>query len=346
MISYREFQGGLPLYDSVFTMYGPFPYLANAVYYEVTGLTLDHDANRFKAMGLRLLAAALLGSPTRESRSLGLGSTAFFFSLVVLRDISGEAGHPQELIVNLIAGRVDVACGDGRVRDRAGGGRGGGLDDENQRRGVPGTGGGVRVRRVTGGSGPHWALHPATPVRVDEGHLGEDAGDPADGRRAGSPAAGRRPGAVPRFRPAFRPGLLLGTARIAGLLPGDCRGDRREGDVARSPGLRACSSSRSRSRRCFTCTLPLWNITITSCRRGPPPSVSGSPAGPTGSNSQGVRMAVDLARVALFRYRDLALARQAVGPGVREESHLLARLPLTWLVLIRDGGPETRTTGG
>src|SRR5687767_6048463 len=61
MITVQSFLQGEPLYDSVFTQYGPVYYIYEWVIHRAFAMPLTHDATRFLCMFHWLASAALLG---------------------------------------------------------------------------------------------------------------------------------------------------------------------------------------------------------------------------------------------------------------------------------------------
>src|SRR5687768_4003367 len=61
MITVQSFLQGEPLYDSVFTQYGPVYYVYEWVIHRALAIPLTHDATRFLCIFHWLAAAALLG---------------------------------------------------------------------------------------------------------------------------------------------------------------------------------------------------------------------------------------------------------------------------------------------
>ena len=104
MISIRGFLEGHPLYDSVFTQYGPVYYLYEWLLRSLTRLPMTHDATRFLCMVHWLLAAAALGvAGGLICRSVLGGIFVFMQAVIHLTMIANEPGHPQEIVAALLA---------------------------------------------------------------------------------------------------------------------------------------------------------------------------------------------------------------------------------------------------
>ena len=58
----RHLANGYALYDEIWNIYGPFPYLLRYVVHEFTGAALSHDAYRIATAVLWLLSASLLSA--------------------------------------------------------------------------------------------------------------------------------------------------------------------------------------------------------------------------------------------------------------------------------------------
>jgi len=117
MITLRSFLEGNPLYDSVFTHYGPFYYAYEWFLHSLLSVPLTHDATRMICIFHWLGAATLLGwAGGLLMRSFLLGVFVFLQALLHLTALANEPGHPQELIVLLLALSVVVVV---RSKSRA-----------------------------------------------------------------------------------------------------------------------------------------------------------------------------------------------------------------------------------
>ena len=117
MITVQGFTSGHALYDSVFTQYGPLYYFYEWLLRAVLSVPLTHDATRFLCIMHWLLAAIVLGlAAWRITRSrfaaLFVGAQGF----IHLSALANEPGHPQELVVILLALGIFVAAGLSRRR--------------------------------------------------------------------------------------------------------------------------------------------------------------------------------------------------------------------------------------
>lgn len=110
LLSVRTFLGGEPLYDRVFTQYGPTYYLAQAALHALAAVPLTHDATRWVTIGLWLSCAAGLGATLWAwTRSPWVGALVAAGALVRLSTFAAEPGHPQELVTLLLVAGVAVA---------------------------------------------------------------------------------------------------------------------------------------------------------------------------------------------------------------------------------------------
>ncbi len=104
MITVQGFNSGHALYDDVFTQYGPFYYFYEWLLHSVLRLPLTHDATRLLCAFHWIAAAGLLGAAARQmTRSALAGIFVAMQSLVHLSSLANEPGHPQELVVVLVA---------------------------------------------------------------------------------------------------------------------------------------------------------------------------------------------------------------------------------------------------
>ena len=112
MISVQGFLEGNPLYDSVATYYGPVYYFYEWLVHGFASIPLTHDATGVLCGVHLLLAATILAAAGwRLTRSLPVAFLVFAQSVVHLEAICGEPGHPQELVVLLLALAALVAAG-------------------------------------------------------------------------------------------------------------------------------------------------------------------------------------------------------------------------------------------
>ena len=107
MISVKEFNAGLPLYERVFSQYGPFLYVYNWLIHRAAGVPLTHNARRTITVVIWLLvssACALCVYWLAKSRVL----TALTFVLVMrhLTPMTWEPGHAGELCMSLMIAGV------------------------------------------------------------------------------------------------------------------------------------------------------------------------------------------------------------------------------------------------
>ena len=104
MITVQGFNSGHALYDSVFTQYGPFYYFYEWLLHTVLRIPLTHDATRLLCAFHWITASCLLGLTARRLTGSALaGIFVAMQSLVHLSAIAHEPGHPQELVVVLVA---------------------------------------------------------------------------------------------------------------------------------------------------------------------------------------------------------------------------------------------------
>jgi hypothetical protein len=100
LVTVQQFLRGLPLYDQVYTQYGPAYYLWQQVLHTLLGIPVTHDATRVVTLVVWLTCAVLVGAIvwllTRRQLLTVLGTTASFMHMTRL---TYEPGHPQELCV-------------------------------------------------------------------------------------------------------------------------------------------------------------------------------------------------------------------------------------------------------
>jgi hypothetical protein len=116
MASVRTFLDGLPLYDATFTQYGPFYYVCMGLFYRVSGLPVGHDVTRLVTLAIWIGTAGLLGAFVfRVTRSLGLALFTYAHSVIHGTALIGEPGHPQGLLILLLAVLLMCTTGGGRL---------------------------------------------------------------------------------------------------------------------------------------------------------------------------------------------------------------------------------------
>ena len=102
-ISVRDFVRGWPIYDDVFTQYGPFFYLLNGVIFKLASIPVDTDSMRLVVVGI-WVACALLGAlfTIRMTGSVPLAVAVLALTAAHLRALANEPGHPGGLCMLLV----------------------------------------------------------------------------------------------------------------------------------------------------------------------------------------------------------------------------------------------------
>src|SRR5262249_29799706 len=115
MIAVRGLLNGEPLYDRVSTLYGPAYYSLQWLLHTVAFLPVTHDVTGIVCVAHWLASAVFLAlAAARMTRSVLLASFVFVQAILHLTNLSGEPGHPQELVVVLLALGALVAAGNWR----------------------------------------------------------------------------------------------------------------------------------------------------------------------------------------------------------------------------------------
>jgi len=109
LLTVQQFLRGLPVYDQVYTQYGPAYYLWQQLLHGVLGIPVTHDATRLVTLVIWLLCAALVGTIVRllTKRPL-LGAVATAGAFLHLTQLTYEPGHPQELCMLCILGALTL----------------------------------------------------------------------------------------------------------------------------------------------------------------------------------------------------------------------------------------------
>jgi hypothetical protein len=119
LITLKQFLDGHALYDEVFSMYGPFPFLVKGGLHAVLNQPVGHDVGRLICVGFWLATtAACAAVGWRLTRSLVAGWLALIFGFQALWLIVYEPGHPQELCGLLLVLAVLAAAFARPARDR------------------------------------------------------------------------------------------------------------------------------------------------------------------------------------------------------------------------------------
>lgn len=110
MISIQGLLGGHPLYKEILTGYGPFYYCYEWLLHGPIALPLNHDVTRALCAIHWLTASSLMGvTAFRLTRSLPIAVFIFMQAVLHLTSLIWEPGHPQEIVVMLLALAVLVA---------------------------------------------------------------------------------------------------------------------------------------------------------------------------------------------------------------------------------------------
>lgn len=107
LMTVQQFVRGLPLYDEVYTQYGPAYYLWQQVLHTLLQIPVTHDATRLVTVVVWLVCAALVGTMvwllTKRLLFTAIGAVAAFLHLTQL---TYEPGHPQELVLLGVLGAI------------------------------------------------------------------------------------------------------------------------------------------------------------------------------------------------------------------------------------------------
>ncbi len=102
---------GHVLYDQIYTLYGPFYYLVEWIFYAATGLPASHDCVRSIALVLWVVSSLILAySAYRVTASLLAGGFALVAMVEVLIFFDWEPGHPEEVCMLLLACFIALLC--------------------------------------------------------------------------------------------------------------------------------------------------------------------------------------------------------------------------------------------
>jgi len=117
MVTIQGFNSGHALYDTVFTQYGSLYYFYEWLLRSALAIPLTHDATRLLCVFHWLAAAFVLGlAAWKMTRSAIAALFVGMQAVVHLSSIANEPGHPQELVVVLLALGMFVASRFARSR--------------------------------------------------------------------------------------------------------------------------------------------------------------------------------------------------------------------------------------
>ena len=109
LLTVQQFLRGLPLYDEVYTQYGPAYYLWQQILHTLMGIPVTHDATRVVTVLVWLVSAVLVGTIvwllTQRPLLTAIGTAVAFLHLTQL---TFEPGHPQELCLLGVLGAVTL----------------------------------------------------------------------------------------------------------------------------------------------------------------------------------------------------------------------------------------------
>ena len=96
------------LYTQTFSQYGPFYFYAQGIFFQLLGLPVTHDMGRLVTL-VYWVASSLLAAVFvyRVSKSAVLASAAGLCGMLGLRFVTGESGHPQQVVLLLL---MAAAC--------------------------------------------------------------------------------------------------------------------------------------------------------------------------------------------------------------------------------------------
>ena len=103
LVGLRQFIHGLPLYDGIFTQYGPFHFVLRALFHLITFSGVTHDTTRLITLAIRTFAAASCGYFFfAATRHVLMAVLLYIHFIVFFRAMVNEPGHPQETVLLLL----------------------------------------------------------------------------------------------------------------------------------------------------------------------------------------------------------------------------------------------------
>jgi hypothetical protein len=109
LLTVKQFLQGYPLYDEVYTQYGPAYYLWEQFLHGLLSVPLTHDATRSVTLVIWIVCSILVASPiwliTRRPGMTAIGAILAFLHMT---ELTYEPGHPQELCLIGVMGSLSI----------------------------------------------------------------------------------------------------------------------------------------------------------------------------------------------------------------------------------------------
>src|SRR5262249_24181528 len=102
LLSVKHYLNGGRLYTDTFTLFGPFYFFAQWIFFRLLHFPLTHDGGRFVTLIYWLVSGVFAGLfVERISKSLLLGAHAGLGCVTVSAFLADEPGHPQQVVLLL-----------------------------------------------------------------------------------------------------------------------------------------------------------------------------------------------------------------------------------------------------
>jgi hypothetical protein len=110
MLTVKHFLDGHALYDAVPTFYGPFYFAVALLFHRFIGIEITNENVRWISLALWLSTACLVAVATwRQTRRASLSAIAYIMTVIHLRTVTSEPGHPQAQCALLLAAAATLA---------------------------------------------------------------------------------------------------------------------------------------------------------------------------------------------------------------------------------------------
>jgi len=104
LLSLVHYVRGGSLYRDTYSQYGPFYFCLQATLFSILRLQINHDTGRFVTLLYWITSALLAGRfVCRISHSIVLGAAAIICSTFLAAVLANEPGHPQQVVLLLLA---------------------------------------------------------------------------------------------------------------------------------------------------------------------------------------------------------------------------------------------------
>jgi hypothetical protein len=104
MLTLVQFLGGLPLYDELFTQYGPFHFQLRGLFQMLAAAPVSHDFTRIVTLATwQFCGLSYAAFIARQTSSFALSFLIYLQAMTYMKSFANEPGHPQETVMLLLS---------------------------------------------------------------------------------------------------------------------------------------------------------------------------------------------------------------------------------------------------